>query len=147
MEAKFYPRSRVLEEDDIHSILGRNTVGRLAFCWNGRADIRPLHYVYSGGQLYGRTTVGAKFATTNGLIGEVAFEVDEVESMLRWKSVIVRGTFGILDADGVEAEEWKNASRLLRRVIRDAFGPDDPVPERDVLFRITIHEATGRASA
>ena len=146
MDTSMYPQARVLDENDIRSILGRNTVGRLAFCWSGKADIRPLHYVFSEGKIYGRTSVGAKFARSNGFESPVAFEVDEIESVLKWKSVIARGSFSILTGDGEEAEEWREATRLLRRVIKDAFGPEDPVPERDIVFRIVVHELTGRAS-
>ena len=138
MDTSMYPQARVLDENDIHSILGRNTVGRLAFCWSGRADIRPLHYVYSSGKIYGRTSVGAKFAHSNAFAAPVAFEVDEIES--------VYGSFSILTGDGQDAGEWEAAVRLLRRVIKEAFGAEDPVPERDVVFRVVVQEVTGRAS-
>ena len=146
MDTSMYPQARVLDENDIHSILGRNTVGRLAFCWSGRADIRPLHYVYSSGKIYGRTSVGAKFAHSNAFAAPVAFEVDEIESVLKWKSVIAYGSFSILTGDGQDAGEWEAAVRLLRRVIKEAFGAEDPVPERDVVFRVVVQEVTGRAS-
>lgn len=146
METDSFAHPRVLDENDINSILSRNTVGRLAFCWSGQADIRPLHYVYSNGRIYGRTSVGAKFSHAKEFPAPVAFEVDEIESVLKWKSVIARGKFSILTGDGPEADEWREAIRLLRRVIKDAFSPEDPVPERDVVFRIVVQEVTGRAS-
>ncbi len=140
------PSIRDLDDNDIHSILGRNSVGRLVFDWSGKLDIRPLHYVYSDGRIYGRTSVGAKFARVDKLPAPVVFEVDEVQSVLRWKSVIARGNFHILSPDGPEEEEREKAMRLLRRVVKEAFAPEDPLADRDILFRITVHEVTGRAS-
>jgi nitroimidazol reductase NimA-like FMN-containing flavoprotein (pyridoxamine 5'-phosphate oxidase superfamily) len=140
------PQIRDLDDNDIHSILGRNSVGRLVFDWGGQLDIRPLHYVYSDGRIYGRTSVGAKFARVAKLPAPVVFEVDEVQSVLHWKSVIARGNFYILSPDGPDQEEREKAMHLLRRVIREAFAPEDPLADRDILFRISVHELTGRAS-
>jgi uncharacterized protein len=140
------PEFCVLDAEDVHAILSRNYVGRLAFDWGGRVDIRPLHYVFSGGRIYGRTSPGVKFAQFAGPQAPVAFEVDEVEAVFRWKSVIVRGRFDILSPDGAEAAERWRAAQLLRRIVKNSLEASDPVPERDIIFRITVDEATGRAS-
>lgn len=140
------PEFRELDENDIHSILARNNVGRLVFDWGGQVDIRPLHYVYSGGRIYGRTAVGAKFAHGVRFPAPVVFEVDEIEAVFRWKSVIVRGEYDILLPDGPNASERGEAIHLLRRVVKQTLEPSDPVPDRDIVFRITVDEATGRSS-
>jgi nitroimidazol reductase NimA-like FMN-containing flavoprotein (pyridoxamine 5'-phosphate oxidase superfamily) len=43
---------RELTDDEIHALLSRNHVGRLAFSHHDRVDIRPIHYVYA--ELSGR---------------------------------------------------------------------------------------------
>lgn len=144
MSTQAEPEFRELEERDMRSILVRNHVGRLAFSWSGEVDIRPLNYAYAKGRIYGRTSAGAKFIGIE-TPARVAFEVDEVESVFHWKSVIVRGNFEILSPDR-DAAEWESALKLLRRVIHSTFVPSDPVPERTVVFRITVQEMTGRAS-
>ncbi len=140
------PDFRELADDDIHAILARNIVGRLAFAWGGEVDIRPLNYVYSDGAIYGRTSPGEKFLRAEGLPAPVVFEVDEVETVLRWRSVIVRGQFDILLPGGPDSDEWMHAINLLGRVVKDTFGRSDPVPERNLIFRVTVEQATGRAS-
>src|SRR5690606_33708160 len=140
------PRFRELDENDIRSILGRNSVGRLVFDWGGRIDVRPLLYVYSNGRIYGRTSHNANFVQRDSLPAPVVFEVDEIEAVLHWKSVIVRGEFSLLDADGEDMEERERAIALLHRVVKGSFTEGDPVPQRDRIFRITVDEATGRAS-
>jgi len=146
MVSRQSPEFRELDQNDIRAFLARNHLGRLAFASRGEVDIRPLHYAYSVGKIYGRTSPGAKFAGISELPARVAFEVDEVESVFRWTSVIARGRFHVLSAQGTDAEEWRMAAGLLRRVIKGTFLDEDPVPERDVIFSITVEEATGRAA-
>jgi nitroimidazol reductase NimA-like FMN-containing flavoprotein (pyridoxamine 5'-phosphate oxidase superfamily) len=69
----------------------------------------------------------------------VAFEVDDVRDPLNWKSVVVRGTMYLLD----DAERQR-AIRALREVLPDTLTPDDPTPERDVVYGIHIDEMSGR---
>jgi len=87
------PHSVIIDEldrDEIVALLSRNHVGRIAFSMHDRVDIQPIHYVYSDGWLYGRTSHGAKFAT---LMKNrwVAFEVDEVTTLFDWTSAVVHG--------------------------------------------------------
>lgn len=140
------PRVRELDRSDIDSILTRNAVGRLAFGWGGRVDIRPIHYIYSEGRIYGRTSYGDKFeAVKIPLPAAVAFEVDEIETLWCWRSVIVHGDFRVLTPDGAGREEWNHATELLRRLVQQTFMSDDPFPDRNLIFRIEIGEVTGRA--
>jgi nitroimidazol reductase NimA-like FMN-containing flavoprotein (pyridoxamine 5'-phosphate oxidase superfamily) len=136
------PEITRLAESDVQSILARNHVGRLAFVVGGDADIRPLHFVHSHGMIYCRTTPDARL-TRESLSGRVAFEVDEVESVFYWKSVIARGHCHVLTAEGADAEEWTRATELLRKVVRDTFKEGDPVPGRTAILRIAVDEVTG----
>lgn len=144
MATSLMPQVRELDQRDVKSILVRNYVGRLAFGAHDRIEIRPIHYVYSDGRIYGRTSYGAKFERFEILPAPVAFEVDEVESMFRWRSVIAHGTLTVLTPDA-DAREWGEAVQLLRRLVRAAFTDDDPVPQRSLVFRITLDEVSGRA--
>ncbi len=139
------PQVRELDEKDIAAVLARNHMGQLAFTRGGRIDIRPIHYIYSDGTIYGRTSYGAKFDETTAPPEKVAFEADEVESIFRWCSVIVQGRFQVLTREGGDGEKWERAVGLVRKLVRTSFKDDDPVPHRTVLIRITIEEVTGRA--
>jgi uncharacterized protein len=146
MTTRRAPRIRELGREEIDAILARNHVGRLAYAWQNHVDIEPLHYVYDGGWIYGRTSHGAKMEATGYAWSPVAFEVDEIEGLFRWRSVVVHGGFYTLPQKGAEWEEaeWKRGVELLRKLIPATFTDDDPVAFRTVLFRIAVQEATGR---
>lgn len=140
------PRIRELDRESCERILERNRVGRLAYARHNRVDIEPLHYVHHKGWLYGRTSWGAKLEATGDEWWPVAFEVDEVEDVFQWRSVVVHGGFYVLDEHGPdwESAQWREGLELLRRIIPDTFAEGDPVPHRRVLFRIAVQEMTGR---
>jgi uncharacterized protein len=141
------PTFRTLARHEIDAILDRNHVGRMAFTFHDRVDITPLHYVYDQGWLYGRTSLGTKLSVISHHQW-VAFEVDESEGLLDWRSVVVKGHFEILQADlaPVYAQAFTRAVELVRQLAPDALTPEDRTPFRKVLFRIHLDEVTGRES-
>jgi nitroimidazol reductase NimA-like FMN-containing flavoprotein (pyridoxamine 5'-phosphate oxidase superfamily) len=141
-----HPRFRTLDREECEAILARNNVGRLAYAWHNNVDIEPLNYVYGEGWLYGRTSAGAKLQKTETTWWPVAFEVDEVEGLFRWRSVVVHGGFYALRPDGTDGErsEWLHAVELLRALIPETLDEGDPVPFRTLVFRMAAQEITGR---
>ncbi len=139
------PNIEELGSLEITAILARNRVGRIAYSLHDRVDIEPMHYVYSQGWIYARTSRGAKLETLEKNKW-VAFEVDEVTSLFDWRSVVVHGGVYLLDSDAnaESRDAYARALELLRRLLPATFREDDPVPHRDVVFRISVQEATGR---
>ena len=139
---------REMPREEIEEVLLRNKVGRLAFSFHDRVDIQPIHYVYERGWLYGRTSEGDKIAslTHNQWI---AFEVDEVEDIFEWRSIVIHGSFWILHPAGSpRAEElWKKASELVSRIVPGSLTEQDPVGFRQTLFRIAVSDVRGRAAS
>jgi nitroimidazol reductase NimA-like FMN-containing flavoprotein (pyridoxamine 5'-phosphate oxidase superfamily) len=78
----------------------------------------------------------------------VAFEVDEIEGLFQWQSVVVHGGFYVISRDGAswQQETWMRGVALLRTLIPETFRNDDPTPHRELLFRIAVQEITGRAA-
>ncbi|MBB4637080.1 pyridoxamine 5'-phosphate oxidase family protein [Longimicrobium terrae] len=140
------PSFRSLDRDECMAILGRNSVGRIAYTSGNRVQIEPLSYVQHGAWLYGRTSNGSKLAATSTHWAPVAFEVDEVEAVFQWRSVVVHGGFYTLVDDGRADHdaEWWQGVQLLRGLIPDTFSGDDPVGFRTVLFRMAVQDVTGR---
>lgn len=138
---------RDLSREEIEALLSRNKVGRLAFSAHDRVDIQAIHYVYESGWIYGRTSEGEKI-TTLGHNRWVAFEVDEVEGIFNWQSVVVHGSFWKLNPRGSpHAEEvWKRAADLVSQLIPGSLTERDPVPFRHILFRIAVGDASGKAA-
>jgi len=141
------PRFRDLDPAECTALLARHNVGRMAFARKDRVDIEPIHYVFDDQWLYGRTQPGTKLEmlTHNRW---VAFEVDEVEALFDWRSVVVKGGFYLLRADGSAHERkiYDNGVAILRRLVPETLTPRDPLPERAIVFRIHVDEMFGRAA-
>ena len=139
------PSFRLLDAAECETLLLAHRVGRLAFSFRDRVDIEPIHYVYSEGWIYGRTSPGTKLSalTYNRL---VAFEVDEVDDLFSWRSVVVKGALFVLapEDDGPMKRVWEQAVLQLQRIVPAAFTGDDPTPQRTVIFRIQTDQITGR---
>ena len=142
------PRFRELNRGEIDALLARNNVGRMAYARGSHIDIEPLHYVYANGWLYGRTSPGRKLDVAAREWWPVAFEVDEVDELFRWRSVVIHGGFYTLDPQGAawEREEAQKAVALLRSLLPETLTEEDPVPSRTVLFRIAVQEVSGRSA-
>jgi hypothetical protein len=134
-----------LDRGRAEAVLARNHVGRLAYCSGTKVGVRPLHYVFRDGWIYGRTTEGEKIDAlrSNWWVG---FEVDEVDGAFDWRSVIVHGGFYALAPRGAESERqrYERAVDTLRSALPDAFTAADPVPERTLVFGIAVQELSGR---
>lgn len=148
MSAVAGPRFRELTRSEIDALLARNNVGRMAYARGSHIDIEPLHYVYANGWLYGRTSPGRKLDVAARDWWPVAFEVDEVDDLFRWRSAVVHGGFYTLDPRGAawEREEAEKAIALLRTLLPQTFTEGDPVPGRTVLFRIAVQEVSGKTA-
>jgi len=140
------PKFRDLSQRAMNDLLGRNHVGRLGFSFHDQVDIRPIHYVYQDGWLFGRTSPGDKLLTLRHNQW-VAFEVDEITGPFDWQSVIVRGTFYRVENEGNEHDRrlFARAMNAVRQLAPAALTDDDPVPFRTELFGISIDSMTGRS--
>jgi len=134
-----------LSEEECLEILGRNHLGRLAFSFRDRVDIRPLSFVSGGDWLFGRTAPGEKIDTIHHHRW-VAFQVDEVADQNNWVSVVVRGAFHLLTED--DSDEHRNLRDRARQAVQEwdplAFTEGDPAPSRTELFGVAVQEISGR---
>lgn len=142
------PTLRKLTRAECISLLERNRVGRLALARGNRVEVTPIHYVYHDGWLYGRTSKGGRLESTGPEWWPVALEVDEVEGLFDWRSVVVHGGFYPLDASrSWQRDVYDLALTQVRRLVPEALTKADPVPHRTILFRIAVQEIEGRASS
>jgi uncharacterized protein len=141
------PTFRELSPEEAREVLARNHVGRIAFTFKDRVDVEPVHYVVEGDWMFGRTAPGAKTATL-AHHPWVAFEVDEVDGLFDWRSVVVRGAVTFLDPSGapLEASEWERAINALRRLVPETMRTEDPTPFRTIVFGIKLTDVIGRAA-
>ena len=141
-----HPKFCDMRPAQVMALLKRNHVGRIAFSFHDRVDMRPIHYAYSNGWLFGRTSPSDKLITLRHSPW-VAFETDEVSGSFDWASVVVRGTFYRLTDEGTSDERllYRRALRQIRTIDHGALTEADVVPFRSELFGIAIDEATGRS--
>lgn len=139
------PNFRELTTEECHALLARQHVGRIAFTLHDRVDIEPIGYVSDGEWIFGRTSVGTKLAT---LLHHpwCAVETDEVRDMFDWDSVVVKGTFYILDPEEGSPGTYERAQKLLRKLVPGTFSQRDPTPHRVFLFGIFMREVSGRSA-
>jgi nitroimidazol reductase NimA-like FMN-containing flavoprotein (pyridoxamine 5'-phosphate oxidase superfamily) len=149
-----HPQFRILSRQECESLLARNSVGRAAFVRGNRVDIVPIHYVFADAALCGRTARGTRLQETSVNFSDswpVAFEVDEVEGLFRWRSVVVHGNLHAAGEGDAEWQRnprlWKEAMRSFRTLIPDAFTENDPTGFRDILIRIDVAEVSGREAS
>lgn len=145
------PRFRILTRHECESLLARNSVGRIAFVRGNRLDIIPLHYVFADGVLCARTAHETRLEKTRENFYDswpAAFEVDEVDALFRWRSVVVHGNFHAAVHGDAEwrrnKADWKKAVQAFRTLIPDAFTARDPTGFRDVVIRVDVAEVSGR---
>jgi uncharacterized protein len=138
------PSFRKLSPEECRILLARNHVGRLAHSLFDHVGIVPMAYIYHDNALWGRTGPGVKTRVLERN-PRVAFQVDEVEGLFRWRSVVVRGEFAMLSAAGSEnrLRAWRDALDSARQLLPETFTERDPVPFRTILFRISITTVSG----
>jgi uncharacterized protein len=139
------PVFRALSDAEARALLVRHHVGRIAYAFHDRIDIEPIHYVADGDWIYCRTSIGTKLATL-AHHPWCAFEVDEVRGTFDWASVVVKGTFYLLDPEVGSPDASDRALALLQELVPGTLSADDPAPHRTVLFGIHASEITGRAA-
>src|SRR6185436_9056677 len=81
------PLFRTLPLPECAEVLGRNSVGRIAFSLHDDVSIVPVHYVYTDGWVYGRTASPGRL---RDIVGNrrIAFEVDEHNEPMQCRSVV-----------------------------------------------------------
>jgi nitroimidazol reductase NimA-like FMN-containing flavoprotein (pyridoxamine 5'-phosphate oxidase superfamily) len=142
---KMAPTFSDLRDADARALLARNHVGRLAFSYHDRVDIQPIHYIYDNEWLLGRTGIGSKLVKL-AHHPWCAFEVDEVHGLFHWDSVVVHGSFTLLDPKLGSSDLYTRAVARLQQFIPGTFTDDDPAPERVIPFAVHIDELSGRSA-
>ncbi len=144
----------VLNDVQINALLTSELVGRLGCSLNNQPYVVPVAYAYDGDYIYGHTSEGLKIEMLrkNPL---VCFEVDRIDDMANWRSVIIIGKFQELLLNEVEA---KDALRLITNKMMPFTSGESSLPKFGmekppsmikpnislVTYRIKILERSGR---
>lgn len=141
-----------LSESELDELLATASHGHLGCHAGGRTYIVPIGYAYVDGNFVGQTTPGLKVEMMREN-PEVCVQVDEIRSLVDWRSAVVWGRFeeldgaeraaamgALIDRYGSEFGE-SQAVRQGREVVPPRL---DGHPEPLVVYRIRIREKTGR---
>jgi nitroimidazol reductase NimA-like FMN-containing flavoprotein (pyridoxamine 5'-phosphate oxidase superfamily) len=142
------PVFAALSTDECWALLGRNHVGRLAFVNQGVVDIEPVHYVAAlDAWLFVRSAEGTKMEAFAHR-PFVAFEVDEIDAMFDWRSVVAHGTVYLMSERALHVDRlaFERALRALRSFFPATMTKDDPTPFRRRVYGIHVDRVTGRVA-
>ncbi len=136
-----------LDDAQIEDVLGKAVIGRIGCISDGRPYVVPVVYAYDHGCVYGHSIAGKKLAAMREN-PQVCFEVECVEDLQRWQSVIASGVFEDLD----DHEQRAGMQLLIDRIMPllpaglDEYdhGGSHPPDRGAVVYRIRLGEKTGR---
>jgi nitroimidazol reductase NimA-like FMN-containing flavoprotein (pyridoxamine 5'-phosphate oxidase superfamily) len=142
-----------LSKKQIEDLLKQQVIGRIGCHAKGETYIVPVNYVYDGNYIYGHSSGGKKIEIMRQN-PEVCFEVDEIQSIFRWQSVIVWGTFKEVND---LAERQRIMQALIHRIMPLSVNPDNHpshgIAESDseigtsvelIVYQIAVNKKTGR---
>jgi nitroimidazol reductase NimA-like FMN-containing flavoprotein (pyridoxamine 5'-phosphate oxidase superfamily) len=134
-----------LDKDQIDQLLRSETVGRIGVHADGRTYVVPTTFVYDGDAIYGHAAEGLKVRMMRES-ESVCFEVDRIDDMANWRSVIAWGTYEELGGDVAVAAMNLLKSRLAPLTASKTAGPAGRAARDgiEVAYRIRLTERTGR---
>lgn len=143
-----------LSNDQITQILFSQNIGRIACQDRGKLYIVPISYAFSQGYIYGHSFEGQKIKMMRNN-PEVCFQVDAIENMRNWCSIIIWGTYEELTDPkdyhtGLKIIDNKLLPFNTSTAVRPEIGQEPNSPgfmeknKKPIVFRIKIEEQTGR---
>lgn len=131
--------------------LKENIYGRIGCHAFGKTYIVPISYAYSDRKIYGRTFDGLKVSMMRNN-PFVCFEVDVLDDMANWKSVIIQGYYKELqgtDRDQAIEMLLKRApvhevSETVKITRNWPFPDANPGDVSGIIFQIEVQEISGR---
>ena len=136
-----------LEKSACRHYLERHTVGRLGCYGDGHAYVVPITYAFEDDTVYAYSKPGQKIDFMRKH-PEVCFEIDEIQGLKNWTSVIALGRFEELSGD--------EAAQALRRMMQKIATASDSNSESGldldfagqfdgaIVFQIKLKSMSGR---
>jgi nitroimidazol reductase NimA-like FMN-containing flavoprotein (pyridoxamine 5'-phosphate oxidase superfamily) len=142
----------ILSFPEIEKLLSKQVIGRIGCYYDDKVYVVPISYFYDGQYIYCHTYEGRKIEMMRKN-PKVCFQVDHLQNMANWQSVIAYGEFEEL----TEPLARKNAlqklhERQLPMISSETvhlsadwpFIPSELNKISGIAFRIRVDEKTGR---
>lgn len=140
-----------LSEEEARKFLDTNIYGRIGCHAFGKTYIVPISYAHNDGKIYCHAVDGLKIKMMRNN-PEVCFQVDVLDDMANWKSVIVHGNYKELDGEerntGLKVLLDREVPAVVSETVK--LSPDWPFPTEDydkipgIVFSINVDEISGR---
>jgi uncharacterized protein len=142
-----------LTDRQIDLVLHSQMIGRIGYYSDEKVFITPVTYVFHKGDIYAHSRDGHKVETMRKN-PKVCFQVDAIESMKNWRSVIIWGEYEELTKDHDQLSTMEIlADRFAPFILSETVSPahsfsKSPIivekGKKPVLYRIRITEKSGR---
>lgn len=141
-----------LTTPQLDNLLQTQVIGHLGCSADGETYVVPISYAYDGRFLYCHTFEGKKTAMLRKN-PKVCFQVDAMQDMANWQSVVVQGDFEELKTHDEKADAMHALLHRYLPLVSSVtthlgknwpFAPDDINEIKGVVFRIAVREKTGR---
>ena len=134
-----------LDAQQCEDLLRSEVIARIGCLSDGRVYVVPVTYVYDGTYVYGHAMDGAKLRAMRAN-PQVCVEVEHVDDLSNWRSVIAWGTFEECDGPDWDAGFAMLAERIMPLLTLPANQPppDLSVLRRGSVYRIKLDLMTGR---
>lgn len=139
----------ILTDDQIDQVLASQVVGRIGCHSEGKTYIMPVAYAFDGTHIYAHSRVGLKIHIMRKN-PSVCFQVDVIENLANWRSVLIDGEFEELTTSVLQLKAFKLLKvRLSPIITSDAAKPLEYSASgekklRPVFFRISVLAKSGR---
>ncbi len=139
-----------LNANQIESVIHANVIGRLGCADEGQVYVVPITYAYDGESILGFTTLGKKVEMMRNN-PQVCFQVDSIQNMANWQSVVAWGKYEELRSSDANEALAKIAERiaplttsLTATLPEGAYVNADNPTFHYIVFRIRLGKKTGR---
>lgn len=141
-----------LNREQINNILQSQSVCRIGCVDNNRAYVVPISYFFDGEYIYAQSREGKKINLLRNN-PNVCIEIDVINGMNNWQSVIAYGKYEELKGDASNAARQKLFDNVLTLMTNskihkfqheDQNDLDDSNRIKLIMFCIKIIESTGR---
>lgn len=138
----------VLDTQQIEELLHAEAIGRIGCHAAGRTYVVPITYAYDGKAVYAHSAEGLKLSMMRQNPA-VCFEVERMDDLACWRSVIAWGRFEELSGDDAARGMQLLIDRLRPRMVSATATPShghhaDTAGRHAIIYRVALTEKTGR---
>ena len=141
-----------LTSHEIEQLLQNQILGRIGCHADGKTFVVPIAFAYDGKYLYGHSKEGMKVNMMRHN-PKVCFEVDKMENMANWQSVIIQGEYEELFGDAARKAMGYFMQKLKPYLASQTSLPSHGLAQfhskeqssiDSIIFRIKIKEKSGK---